>query len=315
MSKTPPKLKVGTDCSGMEAPIQALKNLRIPFSHEFSCDIDPHCEKTIRANYTPKRFYHDITQRNNKTTPYVDLYVCGFPCQPFSSAGKRRGTYDLRGTIVYHCIDYIRTQKPLFFILENVKGLLSIDKGKFFEFLLGTLRRIRGYQVDYVVLNTKDFGIPQNRERVFIVGSRIQQLCGFPPLELSSVFDYRKPLKPLTSYVDRTDRTKNVLNPRVEKELAQRNFPKHSVFINLNFLSISGNYPNSDRYTPCITANATLWCLPLHRKANVKEYLRLQGFPVNFKQVVSDRQMKKQIGNSISVCVLEALFKTLFYYK
>ena len=94
-------LRVGTDCSGIEAPIMALKQLKIPFYHEFSSEIDKHCIASIKANYKPKIIFGDIKKRKIKDVPDIDLYVCGFPCQPFSMAGERNGIEDSRGTIFY----------------------------------------------------------------------------------------------------------------------------------------------------------------------------------------------------------------------
>ena len=105
-------LRVGTDCSGIEAPIMALKQLKIPFRHEFSSEIDKHCIESIKANYKPKKIFGDMKKRKLKDIPDIDLYVCGFPCQPFSMAGERKGTDDSRGTIFYECLKVIRNKKP-----------------------------------------------------------------------------------------------------------------------------------------------------------------------------------------------------------
>jgi DNA (cytosine-5)-methyltransferase 1 len=130
-------LRVGTDCSGIEAPIHALEQLGIPHRHIWSSDIDKYCIKSIKANYCPERIYGDpdgsysdgdIRNRDNNTLPDIDLYVCGFPCQPFSMAGQRKGLQDRRGNVFWSCIDVIKKKKPKYFILENVKGLLWHDK-------------------------------------------------------------------------------------------------------------------------------------------------------------------------------------------
>ena len=122
-------LSVGTDCSGMEAPILALKGLRVHFNHMFSCDNCPKVIRTIQANHDPKVLYTDVKGRDNSTTPYVDLYVAGFPCQPFSQAGKQQGFDDAkgRGKIFFDIVDYIDFQRPKIFILENVKGLVTME--------------------------------------------------------------------------------------------------------------------------------------------------------------------------------------------
>lgn len=293
-------LSIGTDCSGMDAPIQALLNLKVPFTHVFSCDNDPWCKQTILANFCPQKYFDDITSRNIRNVPYVDLYVCGFPCQPFSSAGHRMGAHDIRGSIVAYCIEYIRTKRPKYFVLENVKGLLSIHGGQLFKLILSELSSIRGYTIAYKVLNTNDFGIPQNRERVFIIGSRVSSV------DFTQVQKYRKKPKKLLSFVDHTDTISERTRRSPSFASMLTNVPSNSLFINIGFRQ--NKYSQSGVICPCITSG-NLWCVPYRRKANVVEYLKLQGFPRSFKQVVSDTQMKKQIGNSISVNVLEAIFK------
>ena len=123
-------LKVATDCSGIEAPIQALEQLQIPHEHIWSSDIDKYCISSIKANYAPGRLYGDkdgpypdgdLRNRDHRKLPDVDLYVCGFPCQSFSLAGmrgsSRGGLSDPRGNIIYSCIDTIKAKKPRYFIL------------------------------------------------------------------------------------------------------------------------------------------------------------------------------------------------------
>ena len=122
------KLRVGTDCSGIEAPIQALRQLKIPFKHIFSSDIDKYCIQSIKANYDPEIIFGDkdgpypngdITTRNIDDVPDIDLYVCGFPCQPFSQAGQRKGFEDKRGNVFWSCLEVIERKQPKYFILEN----------------------------------------------------------------------------------------------------------------------------------------------------------------------------------------------------
>jgi len=178
-------LKVGTDFSGIGSPEIALINLGINFKSMFACDYDKYAKQSYLANHTTENFYDDITTRNQEETPYVDLYVAGFPCQAFSMAGKRKGFDDTRGTLFFDLLKYLKAQKPKYFILENVKGLISHNKGQTFAVILDCLAKTinkqysftmydecLGYHIYYKVLNTKDYGLPQNRERVFIVGFR-----------------------------------------------------------------------------------------------------------------------------------------------
>mgnify|MGYP003145804163 CR=1 FL=1 len=177
-------MKVGTFFSGIGSPEQALINLGIKHEIEFACDIDKYAKETYLKNYKPKEFYNDITSLDMKKLSYVDLLVFGFPCQSFSTAGKRGGFEDTRGTLFYDALRYLRQHKPRYFIAENVKGLISHDKGRTFRTIIDCLAKTEnyqmsllpfenlGYHIHYKVLNTKDFGLPQNRERIFIVGIR-----------------------------------------------------------------------------------------------------------------------------------------------
>ena len=314
-------IRVGTDCSGIEAPIQALKNLGIPFKHVFSSDIDPYCRESILANYDPDILYDDMTTRDTEKLPTIDLYVCGFPCQSFSTAGKRKGMKEKRGQIFWHCVDVIETKRPSVFILENVKGLMNINNGKTFEQIIKTLEDIDDglYTIFFNVLNTKDFGIPQNRERLFIVGIR-GIIPGFRSPTTNEEIAHRvdsfskgfkkKKMKPVSSLIDYSDTDEQNIPPYIIRSKLLTRIPEDAIFIDIGFTQ--NNFPNSHLYSPSVTTGGNLWCVPMQRRANIKELLSLQKFPKRFKQVVSDKQMKKQIGNSMSVCVLEAIFEKLY---
>ncbi|QDP61317.1 MAG: putative cytosine-specific methyltransferase [Prokaryotic dsDNA virus sp.] len=172
-------IKVGTDFSGIGAPEQALKQLGIEHRVKFACDVDKWAKKSYLSNYNPEIFYDDITAREQKNTPYVDLYVAGFPCQAFSIAGKRKGFEDTRGTLFFDLLQYIQHVRPKYFILENVKGLVNHDKGNTYRTIMECLKETK-YRTYAKVLNTKHFGIPQNRERIFIVGFRDEHYFEWP---------------------------------------------------------------------------------------------------------------------------------------
>ena len=197
-------MKIGTDFSGIGSPEMALKLLDIEHEQVFACEIDKYARKSFEAIHgNPQRFYEDITKRDHSEIPQLDLYVAGFPCQAFSMAGKRKGFDDVRGTLFFNVAEFIKINQPKCFILENVKGLLSHDGGKTFQTIISLLTDNGGtangqiyipyfedglgYHVYYKVLNTKDYGIPQNRERIFIVGFKEFREFSFPkpfPLEL-----------------------------------------------------------------------------------------------------------------------------------
>jgi len=292
-------LRIGTDCSGIEAPIQALQQLQIPHEHVFSSEINKFCIQSINANYSPHIIFGDIINRNTNDIPDIDLYVCGFPCQPFSMLGSRKGLQDKRGTIFECCLDVIKTKSPKYFILENVQGLLSINKGETFKNIISSLENIGKYKIFWKVMNTCDFGLPQNRKRVFIIGTK-------------GNFSWPKPVKcqDLRAFIDKTDNSKDDIAPRVKKSGLMNRIPKKSVFIDFSTQGHT-SFPNSDKVCPCLMLKSDIYCVSKGRRANITELLSLQGFPKTFKQVVSNTQMKRQIGNSMSVNILKCIINNL----
>ena len=170
----------------MEAPIQALRNIGVPFRHNFSSDICPKVRKTISCNNEPEILYTDMLTRDIGECPRTDVYITGFPCQPFSAAGKQQGFEDTkgRGKIFFSVLEYIKVKNPKIFILENVKGLVTLEKGMYCKTIMRMLRSVvahkdsniafKGplYEVEYRIMNTKDQGIAQSRARWYCVGLR-----------------------------------------------------------------------------------------------------------------------------------------------
>ena len=303
-------LRVGTDCSGIEAPIQALKNLGVPFRHVFSSDIDKYCIQSILANYEPELLFGDpngkfpdgdIRKRKMSDVPDLDLYVCGFPCQPFSQAGMKKGLEDPRGNVFEACLKVIRKKLPKYFILENVRGLLSNDGGRTWDTIWKKLQRLKRYGVSWKLLNTKDYGIPQSRPRVFIVGVRDGEPFDFPePFESDTK---------LQDLVDFGDLSKKVVAPCYRKKVAKAR-ALGAYFVDPQMAG--GPRRSLSDCAPCVCAcSDQYWCVKIGRQANVKELLALQGFPGDFRQAVSTTQLKRQLGNSMSVNVLESIIGKL----
>ena len=136
------------------------------------CEIDKYANKSYIAMHNPKEsewYANDITRVKPEDVPEAECYCGGFPCQAFSIAGHRRGFEDTRGTLLFEVMRIAKERHPRYLFLENVKGLLNHEGGATFETIIGTMAEL-GYCVEWQVLNSKDFGVPQNRERVFIVG-------------------------------------------------------------------------------------------------------------------------------------------------
>ena len=161
-------VRIGTDCSGIESPVQALKDMDVRYEHVWSCEQDPFARKSLLANFKPAVFFDDVLERDHSKLPDIDIYVCGFPCQPFSSMGKKAGTRDKRWGIMAECIKVINEKKV--FILENVQNFRAIENGVPYKMLMKSLADMHIYNVHVDMYNTREYGLPQNRERLYIVG-------------------------------------------------------------------------------------------------------------------------------------------------
>ncbi len=166
-------LKIGSTFSGIGAFEYALNKMKIDHDLIFACDIDKFCKQSYFANFDidENNWFDDIKDIDGKNYKNkVDIITGGTPCQSFSMVGKRKGFEDTRGTLFYDFANLIKDVQPKCFIFENVKGLISHDKGRTFERILEVFQQDLGYDVHYKVLNSKDYGIPQNRERIFVIG-------------------------------------------------------------------------------------------------------------------------------------------------
>jgi DNA (cytosine-5)-methyltransferase 1 len=295
-------ITIGTDCSGIEAPLQALIQLKVPYKQLWSCDIDKYTRMSCEANYPkPERVYTDMIARNNKELPRVDIYVCGFPCQSFSLIGKRLGLGDPRPSVISAMLDTISKSKPKIIILENVTGFKSIDSGKPYLLLIQLLSK--EYILDTSTYNTKDYGLPQNRERIYFVGIRkdIQKKSFIKPLPVK--------MKSLESIID-----SSIVGDILPLTETQKN--KLRLIKGLKYNIINTAFINTIPFLSCFTvfSPAVLTDKPhiiyeLKRSFLTKELLQLQGFPKNFKVVISKTQIIKQIGNAMSVCVVKKIIK------
>lgn len=193
-----------TSKQGLESATKGKSNNRARTSNvsrgnarEILCigysEIDKYAIQTYQHNFKGHKNYGDATLINERELPDFDLLVGGFPCQAFSVAGKRHGFNDTRGTLFFDIARILSHKRPRHLVLENVKGLLSHDSGKTFQTILGVLTDL-GYLVEWQVLNAKDFGVPQNRERVFIVG-HLGNECGHQvfPIEEANETHLKEP--------------------------------------------------------------------------------------------------------------------------
>ena len=188
--KTKKTLRVGTLFTGIGAFEHALDRLKIPSKIVFACDIDEHCKKTYFANFSINNedWFYDVKDLDGKKFKNkIDILVGGSPCQSFSMVGKRKGLEDDRGNLVFEFIRIVKQAQPKFFIFENVKGLLTHNGGKTWKHIENEFNKL-GYNYSYEVLNAKDYGIPQNRERIFLIGIKNKrQTFKFPHKQSLSI--------------------------------------------------------------------------------------------------------------------------------
>ena len=204
------------------------------------------------------------------------------------------------GNVFYSCLEVIKVKQPKYFILENVKGLKTHDKGRTWEIIWNEILKLKeyGYYIDWKILNTRDYGIPQNRERIFIVGNKEKEIIWPEKIEMDK----------LENYINNNNNITIPFPNRMIKNNMLNKIPENSIFIDLAYPKHT--FPNSDKFCPCITTSSRLWCVPKKRFVDIKEFLQLQGFK-HFNLIVSKTQIVKQIGNSMSVNVIKELLKKL----
>ena len=296
---------------------QAAKNLKIATKCVLSSEIDKFCIKTYVSNFGVSNFFGDLTKLNSKNEilkilPNFDLLLAGFPCQPFSRAGKKKGFQDKRGNHFFIINEILKVKKPKAFLLENVKFLKSHDNGNTLKKMLKKLRK-NYYVPDPEVLNSKNFGLPQNRERIFIVGFLKKN---------SEVFQFPKPRhkiiklgKILEKYVSKKYTISDKLwSGHIKRKIRHKKngngfgfsiFDKNSPYTN----TLSARY-HKDGSEILISRGKN----KNPRMLTERECARLQGFSDDFKIPVSKVRAYQQFGNSVSVNVIKAIAINIFIY-
>lgn len=284
-----------------------IGGIRIPFDKlngtcVFSSEIDLYCQEAYEANFGEKP-YGDITKINPHEIPDHDILLGGFPCQAFSIIGQQKGFSDTRGTLFFNIEQILREKRPRAFLLENVKQLYTHDGGRTFEIILNQLKSLN-YNVFSTILNSLDFGVPQKRERTYIVGFLDDVTFKFPeggkPYNLASILEDNSKIP--EKYIA----TDYIKNRRLQ---AVKNIPEKPSIWHENK---SGNI-SALPYSCALRASASYSYLLVNgeRRLTEREMLRLQGFPDDFKIVCNYTQTRKQLGNSVTVTVIEAIAKQM----
>lgn len=293
----------------------------------FTSEWDKDAQKTYRANFGEVPFGDITKEQTKKFIPDgFDVLCAGFPCQAFSIAGKRGGFDDTRGTLFFDVAEIIKRKQPKAIFLENVKGLRNHDKGKTLETILNVLRNDLGYFVpEPQIVNAKDFGVPQNRERIYIVG--FHKSTGI------TEFNYPKPTKkkvkfadikekkvPATKYFISTQYLQTLHNHKARHESKGNGFgfeiiPDTGI---ANAIVVGGmgrerNLVIDNRlkdFTPTTHIKGEVNREGI-RKMTPREWARLQGFPDKFEIPVADASAYKQFGNSVAVPAIQATAKEI----
>ncbi|MDD4110627.1 MAG: DNA cytosine methyltransferase [Clostridia bacterium] len=250
----------------------------------FASEWDDAARKTYKQNYSkisPKlfedeMFIGDITKFDPNKVPNHDVLCAGFPCQPFSQAGFKLGFEDTRGTLFFNVAEILKVKQPKAFFLENVRGLLNHDNGKTFEVIKNTIEEL-GYSFFYKIVKASDFGLPQHRPRMFMIGFRDKTID----------FTFPEP---------------------IELKLKMSDIFEGEVNRDIGFtLRVGGRgSPIDDRrnWDGYIVDGE-------ERRIGVKEGRRMQGFPEDFEFPVSNTQAMKQLGNSVAVPAVQAVGQAL----
>jgi len=311
-------LKVGTAFSGIGAFEESLKQLGIKHENKFMIEIDKFARQTYLANHDVDNVYDDITKLDPAELDDIDIFVFGSPCQSFSMQGNRRGLEDTRGTLVFYGLNIIKEKQPKYFIYENVKGMLNHDGGRTFAIIKEAFDELN-YDIKYEVLNAKHYGAAQNRERLFIVGIRkdIDQDFTFPkPSKVNfCVNDFIVNCK----YKDYTFDTTTI---EVAIEKKKTDIKKVFILPHIKYGSDKKIY-STKGISPCLLSGNVRPKFydeknKIFRYMTETEMQHIQGFGLNFIFPVSNRQVRKQIGNSIYVGVLNEISKMLLpqqYFK
>ena len=272
-----------------------------------SCEIDKYARQTYAKNFGHEPEYKDVREINPGELEDFDCLCAGFPCQAFSIAGKRRGFDDTRGTLFFEIMRIAREKQPSILFLENVKGLLSHDKGETFRTIIESMDEL-GYDVEWQVLDSANW-VPQHRERIFLIG----HLRGKPRSQVFSPHD---------TFKDQDDRNTNSKKEGISATLTtkQDRYPNAGFIVEPVYDLSRDNYRgngrriktnNEDSFTLTIADKHGIRLDGKYRFFTPLECERLQGFPDGWTEGVSDVQRYKQMGNAVTATVVEYIAQLL----
>lgn len=292
-----------------------IGGIRLPFNEMgykcvFSSEWDKNAQKTYFANFGEMPF-GDITKKSVKEyiPEHFDLLLAGFPCQAFSIMGKMQGFADIRGTMFFEVATILDRHRPEVILLENVKQLTTHDHGKTFATILRTLDDL-GYHVKWKVLNALDFGLPQKRERVIIVGFRSQLRCDAFNFDFERKTYNLKEILEEDDCIDSSLFASDMILQKRQKQIEGKTIFYPSIWHE----NKAGNVSILD-YACALRTGASYNYLLVNgqRRPSSRELLRLQGFPDNYKIAVSHGEIRRQTGNSVAVPMIREIARKIDY--
>ncbi len=272
----------------------------------FSSEWDSDAQKTYEANFGEKPA-GDITKISAETIPEFDILLAGFPCQPFSSMGLRQGFKDkIQGTLFFEICRIIEEKNPPVVFLENVPGLLTHNEGNTFKVVIESLEKL-GYKVYSKVLNASDFGVPQNRKRVYIIAFNVNYFGG----ENNILFDFPKPSKKevgIGQFIEKNVKGYTISEHLQKSYLFKKEDGKPEIVDKSTkkpVKTLVSTYHKIQRLTGTFVKDGETGL----RLLSQKECKYIMGFPEDFKFPVSRTQMYRQLGNAVVVPVIQAIAK------
>ena len=324
--RVPRVLKVGTDFSGLDSSLFALKRLKVSTDHVFSSDVDPACRALLEEEHKPRRLYEDVCLRSEEAE-YVDLYITTPPCQPWSSAGQRQGLKDPqgRGKVLKHSLLYVKRRMPRAVVFENVKNLVS---KKFMPVTRGIVRLLRqlGYVCHAKVLNSADFQVSQARKRFFLVAIRKDSY--FRKFVWPRNTGHRKlaeDLDPMTAEdkpcrLPSGQRARSLAASACQRAWQQGVDPRKTpvavdVDCSPKFASVGINVMKT--LTRSRGATGGFWISNRGRKMTIRELMRVTGIDPakelrSYKTAgVSEKQLGAMLGNSVPVPLIKGVLESV----
>lgn len=299
---------------GIDLGFEQSGNFEVIYANE----IDHNARKTYESNFNLKVDHRDIRDVSVDEVPDADVLLAGFPCQPFSVAGYQKGFEDERGSLFFEILRIIIKKKPQVVFLENVKNMVTHDNGNTFKIIREALE-MNGYYLKWAVLNAKEYGnIPQNRERIYIVGFRSKEAFDY--------FYFPEPISltnPLSKYIDFINPVderfyyNSKKNPTIYPKLVESVTSQDTVYqwrrkyVRKNksgvVPTLTANMGTGGHNVPLILSNSGI------RKLTPRETFNVQGFPPNFvlPEDMSDGQLYKQAGNSVVIPVIRRIAKNI----